>query len=239
MQKHQPMKMIDLELRVREALYARLSAEQLQVIHTGEALDLGELLESIAYDVTPHIAYPQTPEEVIRQLTELALDCPSLLVELPIYIASSPEKQHAHLPHIPLKSLYVNVLDRAIRFGLDELDRLASLDKLLSDQGRTLLWAMEKAYVEQGEKGGFWMQGILQHLGCIGWEEEMQVRESVLAELRNLGLIQLRGSRAEIYDLTMQVRVPLVRKHRLWQKWGEFERDEEAITLARVPTISQ
>jgi hypothetical protein len=239
MQKHSPLKAIDLELRVREALYARLSPEQLQALNAGEELDLADLLESIAYDVTPRIAYPQTPAEVVMQLAELALDCPTLLSELPLYIAVSPDRQqHVLISNTPLKSLYVNVLDHAIRFGQDELERLACLEAVPSEQARTLLHAMEKAYVEEGKSGGFWMGQVQQCLGLpISWETEEEARACVLAELLNLGLIKRRGSRAEIYDLTMEVKVPLVKKHRLWEKWDEYHRDEEAIAFART-TVS-
>lgn len=232
------MKAIDLELRVREALYTRLSLEQLQSMCVGEMLedDRSDTLESIAYDVTPRIAYPQTPGEVVRQLTELALDDPTLVTRLPVYIAGSPDRQHALLPNIPLKSLYVNVLDQAIRFGLDELERLASFDTVLSERARTLLWAMEKAYVEKGTSGGFWMRKVLECLGLpFSWEAGREASRQVLAELIDLGMINLRGSKAEIYDLTIEVKVPLVAKHRLWEKWEEFDRDEEAIAFAQTP----
>ena len=235
MQKHIPMRAIDLELRVREALYTRLSSEQLQVLSAGGEMDLLNLLETIAYDLSPRIAYPQTPKEVVMQLTELALDFPPLLTELPVYITASPDSQHTLIPDVSLKPLYINVLDRAIRFGLDEVERLAGLGVVLTEQARTLLWAMEKVYVEEGEKGGFWMHQVLHCLGLsTSWETEKEAREPVLAELLNLGLIKLRGSRAEIYDLTMEVKVPLVKKHRLWEKWDEYDRDEEAIALARA-----
>ena len=238
MQEHIPMKAIDLELRVRGALYTRLSLEQLQSMCAGEMLenDLSDTLESIAYDVTPRIAYPQTPGEVVRQLSELALDDHTLMTGLPVYIAGSPDRQHALLPAIPLKVLYVNVLDRAIRFGLDELERLAGLDAVLSERARTLLWAMEKAYVAKGTSGGFWMRTVLECLGLpLSWEAEREATGQVLVELLDLGLIKLRGSKAEIYDLTMEVKVPLVAKHRLWEKWEEYDRDKEAIVFAQTP----
>jgi hypothetical protein len=239
MQKHIPLRAIDLELRVREALYACLSAEQLQALCAREEMNFLDLLETIAYEVSPRIAYPRTPSEAVIQLTELALDCPSLLNELPVYIAVSPASQHALIPNVPLKLLYVNVLDRAIRFGLDEVERLAGLGVVPTEQARTLLWAMEKAYVEKGESGGFWMRQVLKCLGLpISWEAEMEAREHVLTELLNLRLIRLRGSKAEIYDLTVGVRVSLVKKHRLWEKWGEYDRDEGAIALARAASVS-
>jgi hypothetical protein len=192
------------------------------------------LLESVAYEVTPRIAYPHTPAETVQHLAELALDCPALLTEPPVYIAISPDGQHALLPNVPLKGLYVNALDRAIRFGLDEVERLIGAGAVLSEQARTLLWAMERAYVEQGRDGGFWMRGVLQHLGLVGWEAEAQAREGVLLELTQMGLIEQRSSRAEIYDLATRVKVPLVRKHRLFEKWDEHRRDTEAIALAQA-----
>jgi hypothetical protein len=235
------MKGIDLELGVRAALYSRLSAEQLQAICVGDQVpEMMDLLASIACEVTPRIGYPQTPAQAVAQLADLARDLPARLPELPVYIAKSPEGGHSLLPNVPLKGLYINALDRAIRFGLDEVERLAGLGAVPSEAARTLLWAMEKAYVEEGHNGGFWMRSVLLCLGRVGWEEEAKAREGVLAELGNLGLIQLRGSRAEIYDLTLDARVPLVKKHRLWEKWDEYHCDGEAVALARAaPSTSK
>jgi hypothetical protein len=239
MQKHVPLKMIDLELRVREALYAHLSPDQLQALHTGGELDMSDMLLAIAYEVTPRIAYPQTPREVVIQLAELALDCPDLLTGLPVYIAASPDVQHHPIPKVPLKALYINVLDRAIRFGLDECERLAGLNAVPSERARALLWAMEKRYVEDGSSAGFWMRQVLQSLNLpFDWELEQEVRKGVLAELISMGLITLRESQAEIYDLSKEVKVSLVKKHELWEKWDELSREEKVIALAQPSASS-
>lgn len=171
MEKHEPMRAIDLEQRVREAFYARFSAEQLQeVVDFGGEMDLSSELESIAYEVVPRVTVPETPPGTVLRLTELAVDCSALLTSLPRHVVRSPDPEHALLPDTPLKLLYVNALDLAVTFGVREQERLYRLGAVMSPQARTLYTTMRRKQVRaRGGGNSCHSRASSLNAGGTGW----------------------------------------------------------------------
>jgi hypothetical protein len=216
-----PLRAIDLELRMRAALFEHVSQHP-------EACQSEEVISCVAWDVVPKI-WPECEPNAVAQLNELATDLPELLTEAP----QDHSPYFDLFPQTPMLLLHVNVLALAVSYGRVALLHLAHLGWMGQDAWQ-LYGAMRRRYVLQGRHGyrEITVQDALKELqvppACCD-EEDMSAILSLLVEaevVEPLGTRHYQLTLSECYELITRYHLetkchPLVRR--------EYERVREAV----------